>query len=111
MALSVDERDPRIMSDLTHLMRMKDLGYLEVRPLARGRWTGLMQFMFTWAIILGRMGDEHGYDDRWCYKTQADALRALEAWDGEGEPKGWHRHPLTGRRRTDGDPDTEYVNL
>lgn len=110
MALSVDERDPRIMSDLTHLMRMKDLGYEHVRPLARGRWAGLMRFMFTYAIIVGRMGDEVGYENRWCYKTYAAALMALETWDGVGEPEGWHRHPDTGRRRENGDPDTEYVN-
>lgn len=110
MAVRVEERDPRILADLTHLMRMKDLGYEQVRPLSGGRWAGIMRFMFTYAIIVGRMGDECGYDDRWCYKTYLGAFTALEAWDGEGEPEGWHRHPTSGRRRTEGDPDTEYVN-
>ncbi len=30
-------------------------------------------------------------------------------WEGEGEPTGWFRHPRTGRRRPDGDPEREYV--
>jgi hypothetical protein len=37
------------------------------------------------------------------------ALAALERWDGNGEPTGWTRHPATGRRRPDGDPDREHV--
>lgn len=110
MAVSLDERDPRIMSDLAHLMRMKELGYEHVRPISGGRWAGLMRFMFTYAIIVGQMGDESTYDDRWCYETYAAALMALETWDGEGEPEGWHRHPISGRRRKGGDPATEYIN-
>jgi hypothetical protein len=34
----------------------------------------------------------------------------MEAWDGDGEPDGWSRHPPTGRRRPGGDPDKEYVS-
>jgi len=45
------------------------------------------------------MGNEMGYEDRWCYHTKEAATAAFEAWNGEGEPDGWHRHPGTGRRR------------
>lgn len=38
------------------------------------------------------------------------AVAALIAWNGEGEPSGWMRHPETGRRRPGGDPAGEYVN-
>jgi len=34
----------------------------------------------------------------------------MEAWDGEGEPTGWMRHPASGRRRPGGDETKEYVN-
>lgn len=45
------------------------------------------------------------YDDGWCYDSVEAAIAAAEAWDGEGEPAGWFRHPFSGRRRVDGDGD------
>lgn len=50
------------------------------------------------------------YEDVWCYPSVPAAIAAMEAWDGEGEPTGWHRHPATGRRRPEGDPAKEYVH-
>jgi hypothetical protein len=40
------------------------------------------------------------------------AVAALEAWDPalELEPCGWFRHPKSGRRRPDGDPEQEYID-
>lgn len=67
----------------------------------------LHRFMFTWAILAGM--NNWGYEDRWCYPDRDKALAAYAAWDGCGEPGGWHRHPDSGRRREDGDPATEYV--
>jgi hypothetical protein len=67
--------------------------------------------MFTSAVIVGPVGD-HYYDDRWCYTGPLAALDAARAWGGPwngGEPTGWHRHPGTGRRREDGDPERETV--
>jgi hypothetical protein len=39
-------------------------------------------------------------------------VRALNEWNPltEKEPKGWFRHPRTGRRRPGGDPAKEYIN-
>lgn len=54
-------------------------------------------FLYTWAILADI--NQYGYVDRWCYKSLDDCLAALQAWDGHGEPTGWHRHPTTGRRR------------
>ncbi|MEW1959789.1 hypothetical protein [Kineococcus sp. NPDC059986] len=69
--------------------------------------------IFTAAIIV-RHGVWAGgfadfYTDRWCYHDVYAAVRAAEAWDPaqEDEPTGWHRHPLSGRRRPDGDPSKE----
>lgn len=100
-------------ADLAELAFMVDLvadGYLHVRPLPDGvRWAGLFRFMFTTAIITGRIGDRSCIEDRWCYHTEAVALAALEAWNGEGEPEGWHRHPMSGRRRENGTAELEEV--
>jgi hypothetical protein len=75
-------------------------GYALVRQIGVTHWAALCQFAFTTAIIVGTIGDRHGYDDRWCYHSITDAAKALSAWDGTGEPEGWHRHPLSGRRRS-----------
>lgn len=93
------------LEELQFMQYLKDeCRYEQVRPIDENRWVGLFQFAFTWAIIVGRIGDQYSYDDRWCYHHKSDAAEALEEWDGTGEPQGWHRHPMTGRRRemTDG---------
>lgn len=94
---------------------LRDQGYSFVVDCGDGRWAGVMAFMFTVAIVVGRIDDHYpGYDDRWCYGTTDDAITALNLWmlsGFEGEPQGWHRHPASGRRRTNGDPETEYINL
>ena len=77
-------------------------GYVDPKPLDDGRYAALFQFMFTWAIVTGRIGDRNCYEDRWCYHDEDVARVALDAWDGTGEPEGWHRHPMTGRRRESG---------
>ena len=63
-------------------------------------------------IIVGRIETwENGYDQNFWYHTPAVAVAALNAWDGIDEPNGWFRNPNTGRRRINGDPTTEYINL
>jgi hypothetical protein len=99
----------KLIDELAFMQALKELGYQEPRPLGDGRYACLFQFMFTWGIIVGRIGDEHSYDDRWCYHHREAAARALADWSGEGEPQGWHRHPSTGRRRPEGDALNEYV--
>jgi len=86
-------------------------GYTDYRVFADGQeYTNacLTRLMFTWAILADL--DEWGYEDRWCFSSLAGAQLALAAWDGNGEPQGWHRHPGTGRRREGGDPAQEIVN-
>lgn len=101
---------PSLLAELEYLQWLKqECGYLEPRPLPGGRWTAIWQLMFTHAIIVGQIGCYMGYDDRWCYDSFEQAKVAFDAWDGSGEPAGWHRHPTSGRRRKDGEPTTEYV--
>lgn len=46
----------------------------------------------------------------YCYESPSRAIEAAEVWDGSGDPlDGWHRNPMTGRRRPHGNPDLEYV--
>ena len=82
-------------------------GYTDLKEFEDGSIAGIFKFIFTYAIIYDM--DYYGYGDRWCYKTYNGALKALEQWNGEGEPKGWHRHPSTGRRVDD--QGNEYVSL
>jgi hypothetical protein len=83
--------------------------YTDLRFFPNGRNAAITKLMYTCALIADV--DMSGYEDRWCYETYDKAKAALDAWDGEGEPTGWHRHPDTGRRRPDGDASREYVNF
>lgn len=71
--------------------------------LDRGDGTCLIvkRLMFHWTLLESTIGNEHGYDDRWCYQTEAEALNAAQLYINMGldEPTGWHRHHATGRRR------------
>lgn len=97
------------LDEAAFLQWLKEQGHRHPKPLPGGRYAAIFDFMFTEGIIVGRIGDRDQYDDRWCYE-RGKAEAALEAWDGTGEPQGWHRHPATGRRRPDGNADEEYLN-
>jgi hypothetical protein len=84
-------------------------GALAHRLLDDGRVLAVYPMIFTFRLVVGPAGDM-GYDDCWCFHDQRAALVQLASWDGTGEPVGWHRHPPSGRRRPDGDPEQEYVN-
>lgn len=75
-------------------------GYTDLKFFVDGHEAAIYPLAFTHAIIYGL--NDFGYDDRWCYDSYEKAKAALEAWDGTGEPQGWHRHPGTGRRIEDG---------
>jgi hypothetical protein len=81
-------------------------GYTGVKSLGEHGIVAIVPFMFTHAIVTEL--HEYGYVDRWCYSTYDHAKNALDAWDGTGEPQGWHRHPSSGRRRDSN--GTETIN-
>lgn len=86
--------------------RLQSMGYKNVRQFPDGSFAATFQFLYTCAIVHKLY--EFGYSDRWCYRCAEEAVEALAAWDGTGEPAGWHRHPASGRRR---DPaGNEYVS-
>jgi endo-alpha-1,4-polygalactosaminidase (GH114 family) len=86
-----------------------DAKMAEVKIIGDGIYAAIKPLMFHWTLVVGQVGNYHGYEDQWCMKDRATAEKAIREWDGNGEPKYWHRHPLSGRRRVDGDPSTEYV--
>jgi hypothetical protein len=71
---------------------------LDARP---GFYKAIIPLMYHHMMIIGRIDDDFGYEDRWCYTDFPDALQGFQNWDGapKTEPDGWHRHPTTGRRR------------
>lgn len=82
------------------------------RDLGDGRYACVCRLLFHYTLIVGRIGDRYGYDDRWCYGEHASLpTAAMNAWNPstEGEPDGWFRHPRTGRRRPNGNAAEEYV--
>ena len=87
-------------------------GYLHAVELADGRIACVMPLIHTAAIIVMWEAEIYlGYDNRWCYHSIDAATIALNTWHltGTPEPAGWHRHPLSGRRREHGDPLLEYI--
>lgn len=82
---------------------------VRAKTIGGGRFAAIKPLMFHWTMIIGRIGDRCGYEDRWCYENRQKAEAALHAWDGTGEPTGWHRHPRTSRRRVGSNPEKEYI--
>jgi hypothetical protein len=75
-----------------------EAGYLYARLLSDTRWAAVAPFLATSGILTGEVGNGWTYDQRWCYRSVTGAAAALEAWDGEGDPEGWHRHLPSNRR-------------
>lgn len=91
-----------------HFLKV-DCGYRDIKLFSAERWGAVMPLIHHAAIVTGTVGNRHGLDDRWCYRSQEDAARHLGSWDGVGEPDGWDRHHRTGRRREGGDPELETI--
>jgi hypothetical protein len=87
-------------------------GYHDIHDRGDGTWIALNRLMFHYSMLVGTIGDETGYDDRWCMGNYAMALESLNEWKSRGyhgEPLNWHRHPKTSRRRVDGNPLRETI--
>lgn len=60
-------------------------------------------------LCFGR-SESVSYEDAFCYEDPERAIEAAKVWSGVGDPlDGWHRNPITGRRRPNGDPIKEEV--
>lgn len=89
----------------------QDPATIEVRVFEDGTYAAVKRLLYHFTMIYGVIGDHFGYDDRWCYETLPDALKALAEWNypEQKEPTGWHRNPRTSRRRWGGNPELEYI--
>jgi hypothetical protein len=76
-----------------------------------GRYGMTKRLLFHYTLLSGPICDvETGYDKRWCYDADVTNVeKALAAWNGNGDPEGWHRDPNTGRRRPNGDATKQYI--
>jgi len=86
-------------------------GAILFRDLGDGRGVWVYPMMYTFKLVIGRIGSR-SYDDGWCYGSMASIVEAFCNWDPlkEQDPRGWVRHPASGRRRfPDGDPASEEV--
>lgn len=83
--------------------------HVEVEGVALAVW--VVPMLFTTRVMIGEASSRATVDDMWCYHDPIRAIAAAVIWDPavDKEPHGWHRHPPSGRRRPDGDPDQEYV--
>lgn len=96
------------------LMSPSELAYQEateaiyVREIDDGWVISVLRMAFSDRVCLGRIEDTSTYDEGWCYPDRSMALRAAQAWNGEGDPPdGWIKQVPTGRCRVNGDPNRE----
>jgi hypothetical protein len=73
-------------ADLYMRATLELAGYSRVRKLDDGKWIGVMRMLYTTGLCYGLAPE--GYEWRYCYEHAADALLALEEWDGAGDPPG-----------------------
>lgn len=67
--------------------KLEEYGYQHVKVLpATGVLAGVQGQMFTTGLFVGL--DEGGWQRRYCYESRKDAVEALIAWDGAGDPPG-----------------------
>lgn len=83
-------------------------GYMAARPIPGRKYVAMRKMIYTTALIVGDIGDFSGYSRQYCYSTTDAAMAAFATWDGLGDPLGWHREAISGRRRPDGVPELEY---
>ena len=60
--------------------------YSHVRYVPTRGYCGIQQMLFTCGLFVTL--DEYGYKGRYCYRSEEEAVAALEEWDGEGDPSG-----------------------
>lgn len=89
----------------------QDPAMVEARLFEDGTYGAVISLPGHYTLIWGVIGDTIGFEDRWCYQTQAAALFALETWDypHQREPEGWYYNPATGRARPNSNDDEEYT--
>lgn len=74
-------------------------GYTHLRVIPNLGICGLYRFMFTVGLVIEI--DEYGYKGRYCYNRAFEASKALEEYDGIGDPGGdWIKYKGVGGERS-----------
>ena len=60
--------------------------YYRSRQLPDGRWIAVRDMLFTTGLYVDI--DEWSWRTRFCFEHAAEAVQALEEWDGTGDPPG-----------------------
>jgi hypothetical protein len=102
------QNTPRFREPMTE-QQVLDQGYQYARQLPDGTWMAVAQMAYN-----GRLFFDLSYcsfEACYCYKTVADAILAMLAFDPavDEEPQGWFKDPLTNRIRPDGDKSRETI--
>lgn len=63
-----------------------DMGYSLARQTEQGVWLAVMPMLFTVGLFYNI--DWIGYECRYCYETNIEAIYDFINWDGVGEPPG-----------------------
>lgn len=75
------------MTDLRALLeKLNAEGYVRCIVLPTGEVAGLQQMLFTTGLFIGLT--EYSWRTRFCYEHRNEAQKALDAWDGKGDPPG-----------------------
>lgn len=96
---------------------MNDRGAIVTLDLLDGRIADIVPLIpgtAQLAIGPGGQDEDGGYNLIYVYETPLEAFSALVLWIDsglEGEPDGWFRDPITGRRRPQGDPTQEFIRM
>lgn len=81
------ERQVQELKESLFVQRMlNDEGYVAVRKLPTGEFAGVEQLLYTAALVVGM--NNFGWERKYCYEKKRDAMEALFAWDGNGDPPG-----------------------
>lgn len=76
--------------------------FLAVRDVPTRALCGVQGFIFTCGLLTNLRFDGllYDYDARYCFESRSEAMRALLAWDGTGDPPGeWIKEKVSGRSR------------
>lgn len=92
------------MSDIKNLLT--DQGYEYVRYLEGRGWLGLNRRRSRPAIMVG-LDEDLCYVGRYCYDSMAQALHAVQTWDGKTDPEGEWVHFITPTGEIRPNPDCE----
>lgn len=85
-----------------------DLFHCPSRILPDGRVIRVHRMLFNARITISHTIFADWYVDGWCYHDRDLAVRIATSWDGHGSPRGWNKHPHSGRYRTEEEARVDF---